>query len=530
VSHDQPLGPPPSDPPGQPEYLDSHEGAPLPHQSARPGRRTAVVAVVAGVGAVAVGGAAWAAWSFFSTGAQPAEALPASTIAYASIDLDPSGGQKIEALRTLKKFPAFEEEVDLDAEDDLRKYIVEQIQGAAGCDDLDFADDIEPWVGDRFAVAAVETGADEPAPVFVVQVTDEGAAEKGFEKIKQCAGAGVEESAWTINDGWALLAETQEILDGVADEVADGTLAEDEDYQRWTAEAGDAGIVTIYAAPELGALYDDTIADLGKTLPQGQLGMMSEALEDFKGAAATVRFDDGGLEVEAASDISGVEGIEYGDQAGDLVAGLPEGTVAAVAVSLGGDWTALVMEQMESAAEAAGMSVDEMLTELEVMTGLDLPEDAETLTGDAITVALGPDSNLDEPASSGLGVKIQGDADEIEKVLDKARTAAGGADEGVLDSSVEGDAVAVGPDADWRKALLEDGGLGESDSFRRVVEHTDNAVSVLYVDFDGSDDWLADLFGDDPETRDNVEPLDAFGMSSWIDGETGHVVVKLTTE
>ena len=35
--------------------------------------------------------------AFFSTGAQPAEALPASTVAYVSVDLDPSGGQKIEA-------------------------------------------------------------------------------------------------------------------------------------------------------------------------------------------------------------------------------------------------------------------------------------------------------------------------------------------------------------------------------------------------------------------------------------------------
>ena len=43
--------------------------------------------------AVAVaGGAAWAAMSFFSTGEQPAAALPAGTLAYAGIDLDPSGG------------------------------------------------------------------------------------------------------------------------------------------------------------------------------------------------------------------------------------------------------------------------------------------------------------------------------------------------------------------------------------------------------------------------------------------------------
>jgi len=51
-----------------------------------------------GATAVVVAGGAWAATSFFATGSQPAEALPDSTVAYASIDLDPSGGQKIVCL------------------------------------------------------------------------------------------------------------------------------------------------------------------------------------------------------------------------------------------------------------------------------------------------------------------------------------------------------------------------------------------------------------------------------------------------
>ena len=90
-----------------------------------------MIAVGAAVGAVAVGGLAWAAWSFFSTGAQPAEALPDSTLAYASIDLDPSGGQKIEALRTLQKFPAFKDQVGIDSDDDIREWIFDADPGRA---------------------------------------------------------------------------------------------------------------------------------------------------------------------------------------------------------------------------------------------------------------------------------------------------------------------------------------------------------------------------------------------------------------
>src|SRR5204862_376219 len=73
------------------------------------GRRRGLL-IGGGIAALAVVGVgAWAAAQYFNTGAQPAEALPASTVGYASIDLDPSGAQKIEALRTLNKFPAFKE-------------------------------------------------------------------------------------------------------------------------------------------------------------------------------------------------------------------------------------------------------------------------------------------------------------------------------------------------------------------------------------------------------------------------------------
>ena len=84
---------------GQPEYLDQGGGGPLTGQRSPGSRRRALLAGATVVGLAVVGAGAWAAVSFFSTGPQPAEALPASTLAYASVDLDPSGGQKLEALR-----------------------------------------------------------------------------------------------------------------------------------------------------------------------------------------------------------------------------------------------------------------------------------------------------------------------------------------------------------------------------------------------------------------------------------------------
>ena len=124
------------------------------------------------VGLALVGGGVWAAMSFFGGGAQPAEALPAGTIGYASIDLDPSGGQKIEAFRMIQKFPAIEKELGgFDAEDDILAKAFEDIQEEC---DVSYEDDVQPWLGYRFAVAAVDLGEDLPAPVGVIQVTDAG--------------------------------------------------------------------------------------------------------------------------------------------------------------------------------------------------------------------------------------------------------------------------------------------------------------------------------------------------------------------
>lgn len=537
MSYDQPSGPPPEGPPpgGRSETLDSHGGDRSPRGR---GRRTGLLVAGAAVVAAAGGGAAWAALSFFSTGDQPAEALPASTIAYASIDLDPSGGQKIAALRTLSKFPAFDDVVGLDADDDVRKWIFEEFQGEAGCEDLDYDDDVAPWLGDRFAMAAVDAGGDTPAPVVVLQVDDEDAAEKGLQAIRECGGG--EDGAWAVGDGWALIAETQEIVDGVAADAEDASLADDEDFQHWTGEAGDSGIVSMYAAPEAGAMLADELGSVGDDLGMGSEEVVPdesvELLREFRGAAATVRFDDGGLELELAADAGGTGSVAAGDRAGDLVGSLPEGTVAALGLSLGEGWFDELFDQI---SDATGESPEELIAQASDVLGLDLPDDAVTLAGEAVALAVDGDFDPEEWFDSigaseadptGLGVKILGDPDGIDDVLDKLRSAAAGQDGGVLDSDAGDDAVAIGPNADYRERLLSDRGLGDSDSFKRVVEHSDEAGVVLYVDFDAGDDWLVELAGDDADVRDNLAPLQALGLSAWLDGETSHAVLKITTD
>ena len=317
----------------------------------------------AAVAAVAVaGGAAWAAMSFFSTGEQPAAALPAGTLAYAGIDLDPSGGQKIEALRMLNKFPAFEDELGLDTDDDLRKALFDEIQGGEdACDNLEYARDIEPWLGNRAGVGMIDA---EPTVVFVVQVSDADAAAAGLEKLKNCVANGDADKAappdadlgFAIEGDWAVLAETTEIAERVAADGAASSLADDADFQTWTGRAGDPGVLTVYAAAEAAsAIFDsaDGLLPMAGLDPSLEVGggdatdEMEKAFEDFDGMAATLRFSDGSLELESAGGFGLQTSTFYGtDRGDDAMATLPADTVAAFGLGFQEGWLDTLSESV----------------------------------------------------------------------------------------------------------------------------------------------------------------------------------------
>lgn len=560
-----PSGPPVSGPPSGPpagEYLEQGTGGPIPAGPPRPrgsGRKRALIAGGSILGLAVVAGGAFGAYWYLTSGPQPAEALPDSTIAYVSIDLDPSGAQKIEALRTLKKFPAISDELDFETDDDIRRRLFEEFQSDLDCPDLDYGDDVEPWLGDRAAMAAVDIGEDDPAPVVVLQVNDAEDADAGLQKLQDCAG-GDESGGWVINGDWAVIAETEDIANTVADGAAKASLADDDTYQKWTDEAGDRGIVTLYAAPAAGQYLADAVDGLGSSFGLGSdfgssldavPGLSSDDgfddpvggilpdelrndLENFKGAAATFRFDDGSLELEIAGDSAlSQSGTVAGGRAADVLSTLPEDTAAAVGVGFADGWFEAAVDRMAGYADGS-QSVDDLIAELESESGLDLPEDAETLAGDAAALSVGSDFdpevffNSTDGSGVPVAVKVKGDADAIEAVLAKIRGTLGAGEASALDSDSEGDMVAIGPDADYRGQVLEDGDLGGSEVFRDVVPDADRADAIVYVNFDVGD-WLVNLASGDQEAEDNLTPLAGAGLSGWTDDEVSHLVLRITT-
>jgi hypothetical protein len=546
-------------PSGTPEYLEYSGGSPIPPEPAPPtdasgGRGRRRVRWIGGgvVLLLGAGAGAWAALGFFQQGAQPAEALPKSTIAYLSLDLDPAGGQKIDAFRTLNKFPAFKDEVGVDSVDDIRRKVGESMLEDTGCTDLTYDHDIDPWLGERAAAAAVDVGDDSPELVVVVQVRDEGKARDAFSALNACDKE-EDPAGFVVHDGWAVLAQSQTVANEVSDAAGEGTLADDATYQKWTAAVGDAGVVNAYAAPDAGRVLAEQLAGFLSpgmstfSSSSGEVAVpsayhsttaddgddpLTQALSGFKGAAATLRFTGDGLELAVAADGNAPQLSKVtGTTGGELVQRLPDDTAAAAGVSFPKGWLDRYLDQMSSMF-GSGMSKEDGMRELSKETGLDVPGDLETLLGSGVSVSIGDDfdfeaaENSDDGGGLPIAVTVKGDPAAIEQVLDKLRVKAG--DVPFLGSDSEGGLVAIGPSAEYRQHVLDGGGLGDSDAFSSVVPDAGRASSLFYVDIDALEPSIKKAAAGDQQTLDNVTPLRSVGASSWTDGDVFEFSFKVS--
>jgi hypothetical protein len=528
------------DAPG-PEYLPDEQAGSKP----RSGGRTALLgaAAVAVAGVVGLGG--WAAVSLMSTGSQPAEAVPANALGYVSLDLDPSASQKIEAIKMLRKFPALEKEMDISSQDDLRRWAFEKLQDDGTCADLDYDEDVAPWLGNRIAMAGVpgEAEGDSPMPLLALQVSDEDAASTGIDALADCGGAG-DDFGYAFSGDYALITDSKEHAESIAKQVEGGTLADDADFQTWMDRVGDPGILTMYAAPgSMESLFDmqgaltGELSSLGgdpKALSRAQAEaervneMVKDLYKEFSGMASVVRFHDGAVEAEFASDSSSEGmGLTFSKDKHIDVTSLPAGTAAAFGLTLPENWGNAYLD-LFGKLSGNPREMDQMLALAEAQTGLEIPEDLERLLGDGVAVTL--DEGLDveaasqDPAAVPAGVRISGDPQQIQAAVDKLRTFFGPQADALVVEEGDG-AVALGLDADYVQRLAHEGGLGADATFQDVVPEADRAASVMYLNFDTVAQWIDQAADggatgpDEKKVRDNIEPLRAVGFSAWLEDE-----------
>lgn len=505
-----------------------------PEPSGR-GKGRAGLVVGGTVAALLVGGGAFAAWQLLAAkGPAPEEALPASTVAVVTVDMDPSAGQKVSALRTFRKFPALKDELGIKDDDDLRRAIFEKAQESGECEGLSYEDGIEPWLGKRAAFAVVDLGEDTPSPAIVVQVNDADEARTGVQRLIEKCGDPGEDFGFTVTDDFLIASDSEAHAKKIASTGAEKPLSDAASYQQWSEEIGDAGVINFY----VGKRAAEYLLDLGPQELDGvgpaEAEAMKEALDEFEGLAGTVRFADEGVELAVAS--GGLDNYVADAPVGAQVGDLPADTALVLGFGVPKDLAKQVLDQL---GKAMGPELEAQLAQVEAEFGLALPQDVQTLLGEGVTVSVGGDAPKSLTAIRSVtevpvGLTIQGDPAKIRGVVGKLEkgSGAGLADLGVATRD-DDDTVAFASSDGYANSLLEEGGLGDARQFTEVVPEAGDSSSILFVDFNSA--WF-DAIGrtaedsGEPRFGENIEPLDAIGLSAWRDGDVIRGLLKITTD
>jgi hypothetical protein len=477
---------PPGGPPFQNDYLGSGPTyAPQPRK-----RRRGMWSAVAAGTVVLVAGASFAAYTLVSGGGTTLDKkVPADSVAYAEINLDPPAGQKLAALRYLKHFP------DLKVNDNANTLLDGLLDNIFPSpeDRQKFTSDVQPWLGKHAAVAADPQG-NQIKPVIIVEATSTDKAKSGLADLSKQMHFG-----YVVADGTVTIAETQQIAQQAADDAGKSALSGTGTYQDDVKQVGgNDGVITGWANFEAAAKY----------IPQSS--QSGTSLDTLKGVriAMSLKFTDTVADLTLKT-FGGKAPQGATGAIGDKVAKLPEDTAVALGFS-GGDQ---LVRQAYDALQKAGLSseIDDALGKYD----LQLPDDIATLVGSQTVVAVG-----------GSADNVQGGV--ITKTSDpnRAREVA----ERILsdvDSSVQvvqqqtSDGLALASSQDYLAKLTAGGGLGNTDGYKQAVPDAGSAQYVGYVDLQRT---FALSNGEVPQS---ARALKAVGVTASYSGNTGTLHIRV---
>ncbi|GAA1731475.1 DUF3352 domain-containing protein [Nonomuraea bangladeshensis] len=464
-----------------------------PAQPPKKGRKSWLVAGAAALAVVVLGGGAvWAVGALGGGGTQPADVLPANAIAYARLDLDPAANQKLALFQLARKFTVTK---DAFSGEDPRKALFDTLNKDSD-GKLDFAKDVDPWLGSRVGFAAVPSGKAEPDFAVAVQVKDQEQAKAGIAKLMEGDKYGI-----AFRDDYALLTPTQALADKYA--RADGSLADNAEFSDDMGAVGEQGVLSFWT--DMGGLIDLA----GKEIPADQRAAVEQA-KDARFAGA-LRFDSS--YVELAGTVRGAKGMTpEGDLPQANLGTLPASTAGALSISGLDQVVTKQWAEIEKQATATGSAeITQLLQQAKTKYGLSLPGDLATLLGKNLTVAVDSEGLSGDQLKA--GVRIATDPAKAQAVFEKvqqAMTASGQPAPKI--AKVTGDGVFTVATSDaYAKSLSEEGTLGDSETYKTAVADGDEANYALFVDLDKVESlYLESMDGDD---KANLQVLRAVGLS-----------------
>jgi hypothetical protein len=464
---------------------------------------------IGAVGAVVAGGIAVS--SFLAGGGpQPEDVLPASTIGFVKVDLNPSMSQKLNVLRLMERFP------DVDRkDDDLKRTVVESMLEESDLD-LDYGRDVEPWLGDRAAVAALPASSpagDPVVPVVVVEFTDEAKMVAALEDVDASLESN-ESFEYAVGEDFVFLGEDQAILDAAAS--AAQHLADSESFSA-DKDAVDGSNQIVLGWVDVAAAYAvvpekdkaEFAEQLGSAEPSGRVVMGVRAEADAIEATGRT------FDLEAGD----TQALATGGRGTGLVLDMPASTdIAFSATGLG----AVATELWEKHGADPALGLEREAKDM----GLEMPEDLVAVLGHE--AALGVTfRDLDGPEWAAVTARIA--TDRPDRALEVVDTLAATAPEDILSSSAP-DGYVVGNDREHlADAANGDNSLVGDAAFAKAVPDAGDASALLFVDLRSVTEVLS-TWGEPvaPEEESGWDALEAFGFTATGEGGDGEFTMRLT--
>lgn len=483
--------------------------------------RTWMIPTAAGAAVVLLAGTVWATTSIVDGmfgGPQPESVLPGNSFVFAALDLKVDGSQAVDLLRFTQKLPdELTEELDGEESADPGELISELV-----FPDVDYAQRIEPWIGQRVGIAlwepsdpeAASGGPDEPAVGVALAVTDERLADEELGRIRQ---EKVPDLVFEVIDDFALISDSPAGLADLHGQVGRHGSLEDQDVFSQDMGTLDRGRLASQWL-DVGALMDLEAMRPGS--PNDPL-QDAEWLYEAEGRIATSLSIDGDF-LEMRSEVLGFEFesldtaelARVSSSAADTLGDLPDNTfIAAGGSGLDLLFSTVWEEDLLSMSDRDRREAESFAQEV----GTSLPGGFTDILGSSTAFGITDFANMTsffdgaEPDLSFTYRAVGGDVRVLEAVVEDMVADSYGRSAGV---SADGDAAVASYGTSGTGRLADDG------VFQQTMRGMDTSVFSVYFD-------LRSVLDDEPEVRD-ASQWGAVGASLSVseDGERWTAVLR----
>jgi hypothetical protein len=423
-------------------------------------------------------------------GPQPEEVLPSDTVAIAKIDLNPKINQRINLVRFLAKFPRAIE--NFDQEDPIGSLI----RQFGLTSEIDW-NAIKPWLGNRYAIAGIESAGSINA-VVLLSVNDEAQAEyfmaKNYPDLK-----------YEIMKGFLVIAESKAVLNLISSSPK--KLSESMEFKQDIDSLGEDHIALIWAdlkpisrlgRDELYNIFSEQGIDSGLYDPSAIKGRLALGMR-FTPDTFETNFAAFGVDSEA--DKKTTVG-----RASEAIGQLPSSTLGALAI----EGIADVLENNVLTNQVVKESLDSIdITSREVR---------DFFAGPVVFFALNGQTNSSSPE---YFLRLTPENVNVTVASLRRLFRSNGLDPQELDSllAIEGENLYIGASQEALAQALEDirsrnASLSELEEFKKSVN--DNSIFAAFVNLEKLIPKL--------EIDTKGAPLSSLGISIGISSEKDRAV------